>query len=236
MIQSDIVNMAKIKSVEAVLVELDLLDSKLSQNHLDQFSLFNQAYYVVTNTIKQAAEHDYFNNPEFIEKFSVCFARYYFQAINDTSTVGLDVAPAWAKINKAAEFKSVPSFILLLMGANAHINHDLPLALLETMSMQKKDDLLRDVLKIDKLLMKSGREIIGTFDESNRLVNFIKRRFQFLYYRPIMYIILGWRIIAWHNYKSINKNGLENNNHTLKSIKIANRFLKLGSYLGEHSA
>ena len=118
------------------------------------------------------------------------------------------------------------------MGANAHINHDLPLALAKLMGTEKTDDLLRDVLKIDKLLMKSGRKIIATFDEPHKFLDFLKRRFQFLYYRPAMYTILYWRIGAWRRYKLIKNSGRETSGDPSKSIKIANRLLKLGKYLG----
>lgn len=127
--------------------------------------------------------------------------------------------------------KSVPAFIPLLMGANAHINHDLPLALVKLMGREKTDDLLQDVLKIDTLLMKSGRQIIVTFDEPTKLLDIIKRRLQFLYYRPTMYIILYWRVIAWRNYKAIKRNGVKKHDYKTRSTKIANRFLKLGGYL-----
>src|SRR4029077_15981753 len=101
--------------------------------------------------------------------------------------------------------KSAPQFVLLLMGANAHINHDLPLTLHQLVGNQRGNGLLNDVLKIDKLLMKSGKLILAEFEEPNKKINFLKRHLVFLYYRPTMYIILYWRIKAWHNYRRIKK-------------------------------
>ena len=224
------IDTTELTSFEAVLAELDRLDGQLRRQQFDQFIVFNKAYSVVTDAIKTAAEGGYFKNPKFIEAFSAAFAQYYFQAINDTVAGNPELPIAWAKVNQTADRK-VPAFIPLLMGANAHINHDLPLTLLELMNGQKTDELLRDVLKIDKLLMGAGREIVKTFEEPNKRLDFLRRRLQFLYYRPIMYLILSWRIGAWRSYKVIKKNGRDASRYEKKSIKTADRLLKLGQLL-----
>lgn len=224
-----LIKIDKIKSFDTVLNELAKLDTLLTKNRMKQLLIFNRAYSVITKAIKTAVDDNYFENPQFIEKFSVNFARYYFKALNETASSSKYLPTAWSQLNKAAKYKSTPTFIFLLMGANAHINHDLPLALLELMDKEETDDLLKDVIKIDKLLMKGGRDIIGLFDESNKILDFLKRHFMFVYYRPTMYLILYWRIKAWRDYKSIKKVGRENSGYQKKSITIANRFLKLAA-------
>lgn len=221
------VNIHKVTSFDTVLSALTKLKLTLSKDRLDQFLLFNDAYLVITTAIKNAADHNYFGNPVFIEKFTVNFAHYYFRAVNETISGSSDLPAAWKTVNEAAKNTASPKFIFLLMGANAHINHDLPLALLQTMNKEEADDLIKDILKIDKLLMKSGREIIALFSESNNALDFLKRRFIFIYYRPTMYMILYWRVKAWRNYKSIKKVGVSNSSYQVSSINISNRFLKL---------
>lgn len=225
------IDIARITSFRTVLAEFRALDGRLRRHGLDHYVTFNTAYTIVTNEIMNAAADNYFDDPEFIERFTVCFAHYYFEAINDTLSDASTLPSAWAKMNRTAHLKSVPVFIPLLMGANAHINHDLPLALVKFMDDQKTDNMLKDVRKVDKLLMKSGRQIIDTFDEPIALFDIIKRRFQFLYYLPIMYMILFWRVVAWRNYRIIRRHGVEKQNHAVRSVKIADRFLRLGSML-----
>ncbi len=130
-----------------------------------------------------------------------------------------ELPAAWQMANKASEYKTAPNFIFLLMGANAHINHDLPLALLKIMGGKEPVGLVKDIFKIDRLLMKSGREIAGTFEESNQLLDLLKRHLFFLYYRPVMYMVLYWRIKAWRNYKSIKKDGIKNSAYAKTSIE-----------------
>jgi hypothetical protein len=142
------------------------------------------------------------------------------------------VPDAWHALNKASKRKTTPNFVLLLMGANAHINHDFALVLTKLVDQQETDILLRDVIKVDKLLMKSGREIISTFNEPSTVLDFLKRRFIFMYYRPVMYMIRFWRIRSWARYKSIKRNGLKDSEYADGSIKVARRFFLLAKLIG----
>ncbi len=226
----NLINIASIKSFKNVQMQIILLDENLQSENMSQFRLFNDAYQVITNHIQQAAQNKNFENPKFIEKFTVTFATYYFKAVNDTLTGSKDLTTSWATLNKL-NLKSSPKFISLLMGANAHINNDLPQVLIRLMEKEETDDLLNDVVKIDKLLMLSGKEIIGLFEEPNLKLNFLKRNVKFIYYRPIMYMILYWRVIAWRNYRKIKKNNATLTRVNKRSNKIANRFLRIAKLL-----
>lgn len=224
------INIAAVKSFNNVLAEIKLLDTNLKLSNMMQFKLFNDSYRVVTGHIQHAAKNKHFDNPKFIEKFTVTFATYYFKAVNETLTSSKNLTTSWATLNKL-NIKSSPKFISLLMGANAHINNDLPQVLIRLMEKESTNDLLNDVVKIDKLLMLSGKEIIGLFDEPNNKLNFLKRNVKFIYYRPIMYMILYWRVIAWRNYRKIKKNNATLTRVDKRSNKIANRFLRIAKLL-----
>lgn len=225
-------DIARITSIQSVLDRLKRLDKQLRRSGLDEFIAFNKAYYVVTHAIKEASASRYFEHPALMEEFSVCFAQYYFQAVNDTLDASPQLAAAWLKIRRPPRRRPVgPNFISLLMGANAHINHDLPLALLKVIDRQKTDDLLEDIAKIDRLLMRSGTDILSAFDEPGKLPGFIKRRCKFLYLRPVMYMILYWRIVAWRNYESMKKDHSQDSRLKIRSARIADRLLVMGDYL-----
>lgn len=221
------IDTSRIRSFKTILSALRELETLLPQRGLTQFMVFNKAYYIVTAAIQQSAKEGYFANPIFIEEFTVCFAKYYVQAVNDTAASSKNLPFAWKSLSTVQKHKNTPEFIYLLMGANAHISHDLPLALTQLMDKKPNDNMLQDVFKIDKLLMRSGREIISTFDESHTLLDFIKRRCIFFYYRIVMYMVLYWRIKAWHRYKAIKKDGLEQSNYEKYSIKVTKRLLHL---------
>lgn len=229
--QQKLIDVGGITSIKSVVGELRHLNKNLSRLDLDRFKLFNNAYYIVTTSVQQSIEDNYFENPKFIEKFIVTFAGYYFKAVNDASSDSPKLTRPWSKINEYAKNKSAPKFVSLMIGANAHINNDLPQVLNNLMKNEKTEDLLSDLIKIDKLLMKSGKEIIGTFNETNKTLNFLKRRFQFMYYRPAMYTIRYWRIVAWKNYKKLKKQPSYAKNITNRSVKIADRWLLLSKLL-----
>lgn len=222
--------MASITTYDDVQWALKQIELSLVANDMPQFHLFNAAYAVVTTHIQQAAAEGYFDNPQFIEQFTVTFATYYFRAINDMQTANKDIPAAWSALSKLHIGHS-PRFISLLLGANAHINDDLPQALFELMADQKTDALLGDVVKIDKLLMRSGKDIIGLFDEPSSKLDYLKRHCVWVYYRPVMYMILYWRVIAWKNYRKMKKDRTALHHVHKRSSKIAMRLLRVARLL-----
>ncbi|MDL2341812.1 MAG: DUF5995 family protein [Patescibacteria group bacterium] len=229
--KSNLIDLRQISNIADVLTALKELDTRLNSLNMGQFKLFNQAYQVLTNYILQAIEADYFKNPHFIEEFIVSFSSYYFQAVNDAASKEPNLSLPWAKLNQYATHKSAPVFISLLLGANAHINNDLPQVLYKLMQQEKTEELLGDIVKIDKLVMRSGKDIIGLFTEPNKSLNFLKQRFQFTYYRPAMYTILYWRISAWKNYRRLKNDSSAMRDISTRSVKIANHLLYLSNVL-----
>lgn len=227
----ELVAVDHIQSFADVSRTLTELKGTHAQNAAPQFAIFNNAYLIVTSNIEQAARTHKFDDSKFIERFTVNFAHYYFRSLN-ASLQHTHQVDAWIALDTAGQRKNTPHFILLLLGANAHINHDLPLVLEELMKHETSDDSLRDLIKIDSILMSSGKDIIRLFDEPNKVLHFIKRHFSFMYYQPTMYMIRFWRIRAWTRYRAIKRKGLRDSNYARGSAIIARRLLFLGKCMG----
>jgi hypothetical protein len=221
------IDIDNVTSMETILQVLRTLDTELPNSSLSRLVIFNKAYIVVTRTVKEASDNHYFKNPDFVALFSVCFAKYYFQVINDASHSDTQLPPAWEKLMHGHSKDNQPVFIALLLGANAHINYDLPLALLDVDTKLSRE-FVNDIMKVDKLLIRSGKEILTLFDEPNKLLHVIKQHGRWLYFRPTMYLILYWRISAWRSYNEVKRRGATTGSSMQKSTKIANRFLRLG--------
>ncbi|HSX28854.1 MAG TPA: DUF5995 family protein [Candidatus Saccharimonadales bacterium] len=226
-----IIDTRRITSVKAVLRTLRMLDARLPATSLRHLATFNRAYVVVTTVISEASQAQRFKNPAFIEAFSVCFANYYFAAINTYIRNDSQLPAAWTLAIDGKDAASRPEFIGLLLGANAHINYDLPLALADTVQENKAANLLKDIATVDKLLIKSGKQILGTFKESNKFAAFVKRRGRFLYFRPIMWTILYWRVVAWQKYRALKKQKEALPSIARRSAKIAVRLTRIGALL-----
>ena len=88
----------------------------------DGVACFTRLYLAVTETVAAA---DGFAAPDFLTRLDVRFADLYFQALDDPPR-------AWEPLIEARARPGVAPIQFALAGMNAHINRDLPLALVET--------------------------------------------------------------------------------------------------------
>lgn len=225
------IDLKAVSSIKTLLLQLHRLDNQLEDSPLSQLGAFNSAYGLVTHAINASLQDGYFENPKFIEKFTVCFSHYYFQVINDALAGKQDIAVAWSNLLQPSKDKGVPNFIYLLMGANAHINHDLSLVMKEMLYNGDTDNLLKDIIKVDKLLMQNSNDIVNSFSELETIPRIIKDRFKYFYLKPIMYMILYWRFKAWRGYKNIQAHGLRQERYRLRGKHTSKRLLTLGRLL-----
>jgi hypothetical protein len=222
------IDIAHITTVASLLQQLRSLDDQLENSAFSELIAFNTAYTIVTKEINVSLKNGYFDNPKFIEKFTVCFSHYYFQVINDVLAGKQDIATAWSNIFRSSKDKPLPNFIYLLMGANAHINHDLSLTMLRMLDKGDTAKLFKDILKVDKLLMRSSKDIIVAFTEPKAAPRLIQRRFKHLYRKPIMYLILYWRFRAWRDYKRMANKGIGKRRSQVRGKKMSRVLLYLG--------
>jgi hypothetical protein len=136
------------------------------QERLDAFPaeraaqrLFLQTYQRTTAAVGAAIEGAQFEDPVWVERWDVVFADLYLLAL-DLDLAGSDAVPRpWRLAFDAPE--DLPALRHVLLGINAHINYDLPQALLGVISDAEFQDptLLdkrrRDHERIDGVL--SGR-------------------------------------------------------------------------------
>jgi hypothetical protein len=225
------ISLSKITSVSRLLRQLDILDTALESSSLSELVAFNRAYTIVTQEIDASLKSGYFENPKFIEKFTVCFSHYYFQIINDALQGKHDIPVAWSQVFRSSKSKPLPNFIYLLMGANAHINHDLSLAMQRMLSKGDIAKLFKDIVKVDKLLMRSSWDIVSAFTESKTLPRIIQKRCKYVYLKPIMYMILFWRFRAWRDYKRIAKHGVSKRRAQIRGRATSRGLIYVGRLL-----
>lgn len=96
----------------------------------DGVSYFNRLYLEVTKAVQAATENVTFSAPEFTERLDVVFAGLYFAA-EVTLGTGATCPVAWRPLMQERSTDCAP-IQFALAGMNAHINHDLPLALVQT--------------------------------------------------------------------------------------------------------
>lgn len=184
------VNVSSLKTAESVITELEKIQPLLVNSELNQVVFFNRAYLIVTKNIQVAITSDSFSSPADMDELVVAFSIPYFEALNNYVSHGR-LPGAWRRINKGWLHAYHPSFFSLLLGANAHINHDLPKVLRSTVAKPKHFE--EDYFKVGDLLLESSRPILKAYDEQATWMQKIGLVFR----RPIMAMILKWRKDVW---------------------------------------
>jgi hypothetical protein len=130
---------------------LDRLPAGLSHQRV-----FLSTYQRTTQAVGEAVERATFEDPEWVLGWEVAFANLYLSAL-DTELAGGDTVPRpWRLV--FAPSPDLPPLRRVLLGVNAHINYDLPQALLTVISDGDFSDGLlmdrhrRDSERIDKVL------------------------------------------------------------------------------------
>lgn len=94
----------------------------------DGIRQFNRMYLRVTELVEARIEEGFFTDREFITRLDIVFAHLYLDAVRD---LGHDPPSCWAPLFECREQPLVP-IQFAIAGMNAHINHDLPVAVVET--------------------------------------------------------------------------------------------------------
>jgi hypothetical protein len=103
----------------------------------DGLKWFNWLYLEVTQAVEarvnltDPADPDRFSNPEWIASLDVTFASYYLAAIQ-SSLSGATTPGCWQALFAVRNQPSIARIQFALAGMNAHINHDLPQAVVAT--------------------------------------------------------------------------------------------------------
>ncbi|MFF3213697.1 DUF5995 family protein [Streptomyces sp. NPDC002886] len=111
--------------MEAVLARMRALDERLPER--DGVAVFNRVYLTVTQTLHEGIAHGAFPSPRRAEALSVRFAERYLTAVE------AERAPAcWRPLLQYRRHPGIRPLQHALAGINAHIGHDLALAVVAT--------------------------------------------------------------------------------------------------------
>ena len=95
---------------------------------------FHNTYLRTTEAVARALRDGFFADPEWVDRWDVAFANLYLDAL-DADRRGEPVPEPWAvAFRTAAAQPDLPAVRHVLLGMNAHINYDLPQALLAVIS------------------------------------------------------------------------------------------------------
>jgi hypothetical protein len=117
------------KSIADVLQTLVTIDTTCIAG--DGLKWFNWLYLQVTQAVEARVAGGGFTNPAWLAQLDVEFASLYFSALN-SSLSGQVTASCWQVLFNSRNQNAIARIQFALAGINAHINHDLPEAIVST--------------------------------------------------------------------------------------------------------
>jgi hypothetical protein len=115
-----------------------LLEPMVASN--DERRHFLAVYRRTTLAVKEDLERGGFVDGEWTERWDIVFADLYLEALTTWNETGEAPGPWSIAFGSATRAPRVPPIRHLLLGMNAHINYDLPQALLSVITDEQFDD------------------------------------------------------------------------------------------------
>lgn len=137
---------AMLVAVQAVLEELPPSPAA------NRVAAFNELYLKITRRVDGALVTGV-NQPEFLELLDVEFAKRYFDALSLWNDDNEDTPDVWEVLFKRAGDVGMSRLAAAMLGVNAHINHDLALALIGTWNELGAPEPGDDLIHPDYLLV-----------------------------------------------------------------------------------
>lgn len=125
----EIVGNAKPTTIDDVIGLMQSIDGVLSND--DGLKWFNFLYLEVTKKVRDNPPASGWSDPAWLTQLDVVFAGLYFTTLANFLNQ-VDVPSSWDALFEARNDTGIDRMQFALAGMNAHINHDLPLALLQT--------------------------------------------------------------------------------------------------------
>ena len=123
---------------DPLIARMEEIDERLITDN-DERQYFHSAYLRSTQAVMKDAAAGRFADPEWAERWGIAFAQLYMNAF-DAWERG-DAAPGpWQVAFDVSRDPAVPPVRHALLGINAHINYDLPQALLAVITDEEFDD------------------------------------------------------------------------------------------------
>jgi hypothetical protein len=159
-----------VDSVAGAIARMEAIEAALPA--ADGLACFNRMYLDVTTQVNSQLGQGFFADPVFMTSLDLVFANLYFAAADsaaDPATVPL----AWRPLVERRAVAGIEPVQFALAGMNAHINYDLPLALVSTCTAlgatPEADPHFADYQKVDQLLDEADQSIRQSFESAPEL-------------------------------------------------------------------
>jgi hypothetical protein len=156
--------LAAVVSVDDVVARLEQIEHDLPPE--DGVACFNRMYLTVTTLVRDRLVDTFFADPGRMRDLDVTFASRYLEAVR-ADLSGEALPEAWAPLFARRHDRRVTPLQFALAGMNAHINHDLPVAVvrccLAAGTEPDRGSFHHDYLRVNELLAQVDRQVRQSF-------------------------------------------------------------------------
>ncbi len=187
-----------VTSVADAIARMEAIGASLPAG--DGLGCFNRMYLEVTQQVDSSLRAGFFADPAFMTELDVTFANLYFEAVNaaDDPAAG---PLAWRPLLEQRAQPGIEPIQFALAGMNAHINHDLPLAVTSTCTAlataPSAGQHQADYQKVDQLLDAAEQSVRQSFESAPELA--VDRHLQAVSNLVASWSINSARDLAWTN-------------------------------------
>ncbi len=189
---------APVTSVQEAIARMEAIGASVPAR--DGLGCFNRMYLEVTKQVQSSLSAGFYADPAFMTELDVTFANLYFTAADAADNPA--AAPlAWRPLIELRAKPGIEPIQFALAGMNAHINHDLPLAVTATCTTLATSPSAgthqADYQKVDQLLDAAEQSVRQSFESAPELA--VDRHLQ-----AVNNLIASWSInsardLAWNN-------------------------------------
>lgn len=154
-----------VTTVAGAIARMEAIEAELPA--ADGLACFNRMYLDVTSQVNSQFDQGVYADPAFMTKLDVTFANLYFAAA-DVAGDPAAVPLVWRPLVERRATPGIESIQFALAGMNAHINYDLPVAVVATCeALATAPDAgqhFADYQKVDQLLDAAEQSIRRSFE------------------------------------------------------------------------
>jgi Family of unknown function (DUF5995) len=190
-------------TVPEAIARMRLMEDSLPRS--DGVADFVRLYREVTEGVWSAIDRGSFSDPRFLERLDVVFANLFFSAFEADQRERGSAPPAWRPLFEARVHRGIAPIQFALAGMNAHINRDLPLALVSvcddlSIELRARSPEHADFLRVNALLSEveqkvKERLLTGRLSLLDRILHRVHRLDDVL----VMWNVERARDAAWAN-------------------------------------
>jgi Family of unknown function (DUF5995) len=167
----------------------------------DGVACFIRMYLTVTREVARRIGAGFFADPDFMTRLDVVFANFFFVAVDGWSANPRAMPRSWTVLFARRTDRDIAPLQFALAGMNAHINHDLPQAVVATCrdlgTSPHDDDHEADYDKVNVVLGELSETIRQSFETG--IILELDRQFDGLENVVSNFSISAAREVAWAN-------------------------------------